>query len=87
MQLMHEPASQPLEFPVGWCAVCARHVLTHVDFEDENSEQRLCVHCDAHVEAELKAVEQSELDGHGYALVEDFNCGSPNCGGGRCGRS
>jgi hypothetical protein len=38
------------------------------------------------VEAELKAVEQGQLDQHGYALVEDFNCGSPNCGGGRCGR-
>jgi hypothetical protein len=75
-----------VEFPVGWCVGCGRHVLTHVGANADDTGQRLCVHCDAAVDAELKAVQQGELDSHGYSLVEDFNCGSPNCGGGRCGR-
>ena len=86
MRTMQEETS-PLEFPVGWCTACGRHVLTHVGPYDDDTGRRLCVHCDAAVDAEVKAVQQGELDRHGYALVEDFNCGSPNCGGGRCGRS
>jgi hypothetical protein len=86
MRSMQEPSSAPLEFPVGWCAACGRHVLTHLDPGTDDSENRLCVHCDAQVDAELRAVEQGDLDSHGYALIENFDCGSPNCGGGRCGR-
>jgi hypothetical protein len=85
MAAMHEPNSAPLEFPVGWCAGCGRHVLTHAGLDGE-AVDRLCVHCDGRVDAELRAVKEGELDSHGYALIENFDCGSPNCGGGRCGR-
>lgn len=84
---MPDLTSPALEFPIGWCAVCGRHVLTHAAPTGGDEDGRLCVHCDNRVDAELRAVGQGDLDSHGYALVENFDCGSPNCGGGRCGRS
>jgi hypothetical protein len=84
---MPETTTAALEFPIGWCAACARHVLTHADPEADGAQGRLCVHCDAPIDAELRAVEQGELDAHGYAVIENYNCGNPNCGGGRCGKS
>jgi hypothetical protein len=74
------------EFPIGWCAACGRHVLTHTEYPVEGGERYLCVHCDRRLDGVSEHAREGELSGHGYALVEDYNCGNPNCGGGRCGR-
>jgi len=77
---------EQLDFALGWCAGCAREVLTHTDYGAEGAEQRRCVHCDHPVEAGVRRARGSELAEHGYGLVEASGCGKSNCGGGRCGQ-
>jgi hypothetical protein len=71
-------------FPVARCAPCKREVLAHVTADDRYG----CIHCDAEIDPlELRWVDETELDGVGYAVwAERENCGRPDCGGGRCGR-
>ena len=71
-----------LEFPLGWCKLCEREVLTAAG----NDEARQCVHCDEPV-TKVRHARGLDLAGSGYALHEEQGCGRPDCGGGRCGRS
>lgn len=71
-----------VEFALGWCAQCARQVLTAAG----RGEHRLCVHCDGAVAEALSSVLGDELATRGYGAIEDTSgCGRPDCGGGRCG--
>jgi len=76
-----------VEFATGHCSGCEREVLTHSDFDSAGAEQRLCVHCDAPIDAEM--TKGSALSAYGYDVVEPkaSACGTGGCGSGRCGRS
>lgn len=75
-----------LSFTVGHCAACDRRVLTYPDSEIDEDAVR-CVHCDAAVVADLAGAAGEELPEYGYGLLELQGCGSPDCGGGKCGRA
>jgi len=75
-----------LEFTLGFCAICDRDVLTYVDLDPADPEQRRCVHCDEPVRRGVRPAQGGELPAHGYGLLETQGCGSPTCGGGQCGR-
>lgn len=66
-------------FSIGYCATCAKDVLTHVDLGPANEEIRRCLHCDALI-TRLRLVSSEELQAHGYALIEARVCGN----GGGC---
>lgn len=74
-----------LMFTFGHCTTCDRRVLTYPDVEADSGHLH-CVHCDAVVGVELEAAPGGDLPEHGYGLLELQGCGSPDCGGGRCGR-
>jgi hypothetical protein len=75
------------DFPVGYCARCARDVLTHVHLDADGDDQRLCLHCDATMDPEeLRWIGEAELLAIGYAPVPQGGCGRPDCGQGRCSR-
>jgi hypothetical protein len=72
-------------FPLGWCAHCAREVLTAPAALIGRTDHRLCVHCDGPVAEVLASVLGDELATRGYRVIEDTSgCGRPDCGGGRC---
>jgi hypothetical protein len=75
-------------FPVGHCARCKKDVLVWVRLDERDEERRHCIHCDAELDpAELRLVEEAELDAVGYGThAEAEHCGRPDCGAGRCGR-
>lgn len=83
-----DPGFAAISFIVGRCNACERQVLTYPDTDTGTAAgQMRCVHCDATVVAEIRTTDASELPEHGYGLLELQGCGSPDCGGGRCGRS
>jgi DNA-directed RNA polymerase subunit RPC12/RpoP len=82
--------AEATDFPVSRCARCSRDVLTHVDLEDDGTERRRCLHCDAEIDPqEVRWVAEPELATLGYALQGDapVGCGRPGCGMGRCGNN
>lgn len=79
---MDETSFEDSEFLVGWCAICAREVLT---FAAEDGPGSWCVHCGEGVGG-ARAVSGEQLRTHGYDLADLSGCGRPDCGGGRCGR-
>jgi len=85
---MREAALNTSSFPTARCEACDRHVLTYLAFNDQDEEQRLCVHCDALIESELHWVTAAELEEEGYSVgaaptrSAGAGCGS---GGGACG--
>ena len=77
---MAKPSLGEATFPLGYCEVCTRAVLTHLDLGPADEEIRRCVHCDALVTATLTWVDTSELEATGYAIVDARICGN----GGGC---
>ena len=79
--------SDDADFPVTRCARCDRDVLTHVHFDDDGGEHRLCYHCDTELDPEtLRWVPETALAALGYGLHLDneAGCGRPGCGKGNC---
>jgi hypothetical protein len=75
-----------VEFLLGWCAHCAREVLTATTSAGGGTASRACVHCDAAIDGMLSRIPGDELAARGYGVIEDTSgCGRPDCGGGRCG--
>jgi hypothetical protein len=75
-----------VEFLLGWCAHCAREVLTAVTSAATKVEERACVHCDTTIVAPFSQVAGDDLAARGYGAIEDTSgCGRPDCGNGRCG--
>lgn len=75
------------DFPVSRCARCARDVLTHVHFDEDGDEHRLCLHCDAEIDPrEVRWVSIAGLEPLGYGLRDEREggCGRPGCGKGNC---
>lgn len=83
---MRESPFTDADFLVGWCASCAREVLTWADYDADEVEARRCVHCETPVSAQLHSAKGSDLARHGYSVIEPKTCGSGGCGSGRCGR-
>ena len=62
--------STEADFPVSRCSVCDRDVLTHLHFDDDGGEHRLCFHCDAELDPEaLRWVPETALAALGYGLT------------------
>jgi hypothetical protein len=73
------------DFPVAACATCGKVVLAHLWLDEDGSESRRCVHCDA-VLVSVRWVAEGELGELGYSTIAaDMGCGRPGCGRGRCG--
>ena len=83
---MAESRFAELDFTVGWCARCARDVLTWSDYGAVDSELHRCLHCDDVVASHLRQAKGSDLAERGYSVVEASGCGSGGCGSGQCGR-
>jgi len=73
-------------FTVGRCLACDRRVLTYPAYDSDPPAYQ-CVHCDSVVTEGLDTAPGSALPDHGYGLLELQGCGSPDCGGGQCGRA
>ncbi len=72
-------------FPMAFCGACDKTVLTHVGFDDDGNEHRMCVHCDAPIDERLDWVDAEELEATGYFIGSppvQKACGS---GCGSCG--
>ena len=84
---MATPSADDAEFLIGYCSVCAKQVLTHIQLGDDDAEVRLCLHCDTVIADGLESVPGDDLEAHGYALLEARTCGNGGgCGvGGGCG--
>jgi hypothetical protein len=83
---MATPALGESEFLIGYCHSCEKQVLTHVQLGADDAELRLCFHCDAIIADGLASVPGTELEAHGYALVEARTCGNGGgCAAGGCG--
>ena len=82
-------AAGPTEFPVAYCAACARDVLCVLDLDEGDQTLTRCFECGTAVaDAAVRSLALADLEalGYGYMLPEG-GCGRPDCGGGRCGRS
>ena len=74
------------EFVFASCPTCQKEVLTHVvDFADDGSEIRRCVHCDGELSSDWHTASTDELPRLGYAVVGPSGCGGSGCGTRRCG--
>lgn len=72
-------------FPIARCEACDKSVLLYLAYSTDNDQQqRLCVHCDSPVEADVAWVTADELEAEGYSIgtkPAKRACGS-GCGGG-----
>ena len=77
------------EFPVTFCAACARDVLCHFELDTDDREVGRCVECAAVVApTAIRWLPMAELEKSGYGFVlPEGGCGRRDCGNGRCGRS
>jgi hypothetical protein len=73
-------------FPVAYCAICDKTVLTWLNLDGSGCEIRACVHCDAEVGPKVDYLVQSELEESGYYVGERPRKGG-GCGSGGCGCS
>lgn len=74
------------QFVLGWCAACAREVLTHADVDADGTARRLCLICDGPVDEGLRQGQEADLAGMGYVLIDpSHTCGTSGCGSGNCG--
>ena len=48
------------------CAECDKSVLTYVALDDDGSERRVCVHCDAPISEAVAWVGPGDLEKSGY---------------------
>ena len=64
---MATPAFGDAEFLFGACPVCAKQVLTYVDFAPDDGELRRCLHCETIITGDLQAATSAELEANGYA--------------------
>ncbi len=85
MDVESEAGFTEIGFTVGRCASCDREVLTYPAIEPDDDDVH-CVHCDATVTDDVRTTAGANLPDHGYGLLELQGCGSPDCGGGACGR-
>jgi hypothetical protein len=83
---MATPTLDESEFLLASCATCGREVLAYVDFAEDGSEQRRCLHCDADLGVALRLAGTAELEEAGYAVTEARTCGNGGgCSAGGCG--
>lgn len=83
---MATPSFEDAEFLVGWCGVCQKDVLTHVELGPTDEEIRRCLHCDEVITHELKSLGSKELEANGYTIVDARVCGNGGgCSAGGCG--
>lgn len=88
---MEQHAIAAVEFPLGFCAVCDREVLTYIGtityIGADEDDPRQCVHCDTPVTASLRSTALDDLSAAGYAEAPPPSaCGTGGCGSGRCGK-
>ncbi len=76
---MATPLLDDTQFPLGYCAVCAREVMTYLEADDGEVESRRCLHCDELL-ADWRHATSDEIESAGYSLVEARACGN----GGGC---
>lgn len=81
---MQPGLSSRVSFPVSYCAVCDKTVLTWLRLDGGGGETRACVHCDAEVGPKLDWLAQDQLEESGYYIGDQARkrggCGSGGCG-------
>ena len=83
---MATPAFGDAEFLFGSCPVCKSQVLTYTDLGPGDDELHRCLHCDAVITGGLQAATSTDLQAHGYRVIEVRTCGDGGgCAAGNCG--
>lgn len=83
---MESAALNASEFFVAWCPACGKDVVTHTDYDAQETPLRRCVLCDESALRKLRVASVDELKKLGFAEIVE-GCGSGGCGTGGCGRS
>lgn len=81
---MRGPEVQSASFPTAHCSACEKVVLTYIALDDDGSESRHCVDCDAAINEHLQWIGADDLEDLGYRLGAPKEK-SGGCGGGGCG--
>jgi len=85
---MAAPSLGDVDFLLGDCEGCAKRVLSYLTIDPSKNLVRRCIHCNEILAEPLTPVSSTELEAHGYGLVEARLCGNGGgCSPTGCGQS